>query len=403
VSTYRQAYPLPDWLERVKATSRRAWFDSEPASSTTAAVHCKTTSVLRLISDDIEDECGFPAVGPYLIPTMASNQPVLTAVSSSARQLSLLLRCISFSKNAHVRISQEGLRFATVEGSVMEAYILLDKALFSSYTYHALPPPSSQDDPSDPPIFEVSLDSLLETLQIFSLSDPNASKRPGEYDAFAAHRLNRHAGMNAFSNQAFAMSGVCTFSYEGEGSPLSIHMSESGVTTTCDLTTYEVEHADDIPFNRDALALKTIMRSAYLLDAINELSSLNPDSITITASPTSRTANLSISASGALGSANIDFQADVVSETPILETFKCEEKVSASFKFGLIKAAQRAMASAAKVSLRLDQEGVLSLQFLVETEINSGGTEGVAFVDFRVVPLVEGEDGVAGDDTNEDD
>ncbi|MFS2037150.1 hypothetical protein ACEN8I_24205, partial [Polaromonas sp. CT11-55] len=75
------------------------------------------------------------------------------------------------------------------------------------------------------------------------------------------------------------MSGVCTITYEGEGSPLSIHMSESGVTTTCDLTTYEADRSEDIPFDRDALALKTILRSAYLLDAINELSSMSPDSL----------------------------------------------------------------------------------------------------------------------------
>lgn len=333
-----------------------------------------------------------------------SHNPVLRAVTSSARQLSMLLRCVSFAKKTLVRISPDGIRFATSDGSVMEAFIFLEKALFTCYNYNAPPPPSSQDDPLDPPAFEISLDSLLETLTIFSLSDPNASKRPGEYDAFAAHRLNRHAGINAFSNHALGMSGVCTITYEGEGSPLSIHMSESGVTTTCDLTTYEAENAEDIPFNRDALSLKTIMRSAYLLDAINELSSLSPDSLTITAYPTSRPANLSLSASGALGSANVEFKADAsslsASDTPpILETFQCSDKTSASFKFSLIKSAQRAMASGAKVSMRLDEEGVLSLQFLVEIEAGSGGGEGVAFVDFRVVPWVEDEEiGVDGAD-----
>lgn len=331
---------------------------------------------------------------------MASHPPVLTAVTSSARQLSMLLRCISVAKKALVRISADGIRFATSDGSIMEAFIFLEKALFTTYKYNTPPPPSSQDDPSDPPSFEVSLDSLLETLTIFSLSDPNA-KRPGEYDAFAAHRLNRHAGINAFSNQALGMSGVCTITYEGEGSPLSIHMSESGVTTTCDLTTYEADSTEDIPFNRDVLALKTILRSSYLLDAINELSSMTPDSLTITAQPTSRSANLSLSASGAMGSANVDFKADTASDTPILETFQCSDKTSASFKFALVKAAQRAMASAAKVSLRLDEEGVLSLQFLVEIEAGSAGSEGVAFVDFRVVPLVEGDGEANGADDSD--
>ncbi|KAK5121180.1 hypothetical protein LTR85_005664 [Meristemomyces frigidus] len=339
---------------------------------------------------------------------MASNRPVFSAVSSSARQLLLLLRCISFAKKAQVRISPEGLRFSTEEGSVMEAFVFLDKALFSSYTYNAPLPPSSQDDPPDPPTFEISLTSLLETLNIFSLSDPNASKRPGDYDNFTAHRLNRHLGINAFSNHTLGMTGVCTFSYDGEGSPLSIHMSESGVTTTCDLTTYEADSAEEIPFSRDSLAVKTIMRSTYLLDAVTELSSMSPAHLTMVASPTSRAgADLSLSAAGALGSAIVDFTTHTSSETPVLETFYCPNKTSASFKFGLFKHAQRAMAVATKVSLRMDEEGVLSLQFLVEVGAGSGGGggEGCAFVDFRIVPLVEGEgelDGAGAEDTDSD-
>ncbi|KAK4543898.1 hypothetical protein LTR36_004672 [Oleoguttula mirabilis] len=335
---------------------------------------------------------------------MASNRPVFSAVSSSARQLLMLLRCISFAKKAHVRISAEGIRFSTEEGSVVEAFIFLEKALFSSYAYHPPPPPSSQDNPPDPPTFEINLTSLLETLNIFSLSDPNATKRPGDYDNFASHRLNRHAGINAFSNHALGMTGVCTFNYDGEGSPLSIHMSESGVTTTCDLTTYEADSAEEIPFARDSLAIKTIMRSTYLLDAVTELSSLTPAHLTLVASPTSRPgADMSLSAAGALGSATVDFTADTSSETPILETFYCPNKVSASFKFGLFKHAQRAMAVATKVSLRLDEDGVLSLQFLVEVGASSGGGggeggEGCAFVDFRMVPLVEGEGELDGAD-----
>jgi cell cycle checkpoint protein len=46
--------------------------------------------------------------------------PILTAVSSSARQLFLLLRCIAFANKAHVNISDEGVRFSVDEASAME-------------------------------------------------------------------------------------------------------------------------------------------------------------------------------------------------------------------------------------------------------------------------------------------
>ncbi|GAB7366472.1 hypothetical protein MBLNU230_g8266t1 [Neophaeotheca triangularis] len=318
---------------------------------------------------------------------MAANAPLFTAVSSSARQLALLLRCISFSTKAQVRIAPDGLRFSTDEGSVMEALVLLEKGLFTSYKYNQQPRSSSEDEQAETPIFQISLHSLLETLNIFTLSDPNALKKPGDYDAFVAHRLNRHA----FGNSALGVSGVCTFSYDGEGSPLSIHMSESGVATTCDLTTYEPHSTEEIPFDRDAINLKAIMRSSYLLDAVTELSSTNPSSLTIVATPETRSSpsKLSLSAAGVLGSATVDLETDALSETPVLETMHCPVKSKASFKFPLFKAAQRAMAVATKVSLRLDEESVLSLQFLVE--VDSDGGDAVAFVDFRMVPLVDGE------------
>ncbi|KAI7146717.1 hypothetical protein KC344_g3360, partial [Hortaea werneckii] len=340
-----------------------------------------------------------------------SSTPIFSAVSSSARQLLTLLRCIAPAKKAQVLISAQGLRFSTEEGSVMESFVFLEKHLFTSYTYQPPPPPSSQDDIQDP-LFEINLNSLIETLNIFSLSDPAATKRPGGgggmegYDALAAHRLNRHAGINPFSTSAALTSGICSFTYQAPGHPLSIHMSESGVTTTCDLTTYQADTQEEIPFARDALALKAILRSSYLLDAVTELGSMSPETLTLTASSSPHTTRttmaahespcLSLSASGALGSATVDFTnpapssstsstnppADASSEPPlppILETFFCptpDQRVQARFPFGLIRSAHRAMAVAQKVSLRLDVEGVLSLQFLIPVMDGGGGGGG---------------------------
>ncbi len=348
-----------------------------------------------------------------------ATETLLTAVISS-RQLQLLLRCISFSKKAQVRITADGMRFSTSEGSALEAFVFLEKALFTTYTFNAPPHHHLSDDEAVSSIFDISLTALLETLAIFTITDPTVSKRPGGdgYDSFAAHRLHRHAGIGAFANATIGVSGICSIAYEGEGSPLSIHMSEGGVTTTCDLTTYAADTTEEIPFSRDAIALKTIMRSVNLLDTVAELSNLNSSELTIIANPRPSRAtgtNLSFSAVGTLGSANVDFTTNTQSETPILETFLCPERTEASFKFSLVKAAQRAMASATKVSLRLDDEGVLSMQFLIELEPPSsmsgslGGSDGqVAFVDFRVVPLMDEEqaDGrvnVGADDAESDD
>lgn len=318
-----------------------------------------------------------------------AQSPIFNAVSPSARQLLILLRCLPPSPKAHIRLSLEGLRVSVDDGSAMEAFVFVEKALFSSYTFN----PRLQGESSEPdqPVFQVNLNALIETLNIFTLSDLPVQKQSATTEAYAAHRLNRHAGINAFSSGAAGMTGICSITYEEEGSPLSIHMSDAGVTTTCDLTTYAAAILEEIPFSRDAIALKTIMRSTYMLDAVNELASLAPAYLTIAATAAdSNNASLSLSAAGTLGSANVDFAAVTSTDEPTLETFNCAARTSASFRFTQIKSAQRAMSTASKVSVRLDEEGVLSMQFLVELETHGAGA-GLAFVDFKMVPLVEGE------------
>lgn len=284
----------------------------------------------------------------------------------------------------------------------VSAFVFLSKSLFTTWSYKD-PEATEEDSPDDTlpsPTFRISLPALLETLQIFSLGDSNAFRHQQDpYDTFNTFRQNRNAN-NPFSAAALGSSGLCRISYEDRGSPLSVQISESDVTTNCDLTTYEAESTDDIPFDRERLAVKTIMRSAHLADAISELASANPTSLTLLASP--RAPYMSLSASGPLGSATVEFNKDL--DPQLLETFQCSSRFEASYSFRNIKAVYRAMVSASKVSLRADEQGVLSLQFLIEVDPTAQvepGKEGIAFVDFRIVPLIEGE--AARDDSETDD
>lgn len=137
------------------------------------------------------------------------------------------------------------------------------------------------------------------------------------------------------------------------------------------------------------MQVKIIMQARWLFDAISELSSTTPSHLDITASPTAP--YLSLSAVGHLGSASVDF----AKGRELLETFTVAEKWTQSYKFEMIKAAGDAMRLASKVSVRGDEQGVLSLQFMVEIE---GG--GVSFVDFRFVPfLTEDEEDGGGSES----
>jgi cell cycle checkpoint protein len=328
--------------------------------------------------------------------------PIFSAVSSSARQLYLLLRCIGFANKAQVQISDEGLRFSVSDSSVLEGMVFLEKSLFTSFQYTAPQPSSprsedSQDEPSNP-TFSISLPSLLETLQIFGLSDP----KPNTY-----HRDGYTN--NAFSHHVLGISGSCSISYDRPGSPLTIILQEAKITTTCDLVTYDALTQADIPFSRDQLSLKVIMRASYLHDAINELSSTNPQSLTLTGN----TSSFTLAASSTLGSAVVEFDRDSrvahastntdqaqgdKQGSGLLETFLVPHHFSQSYKFSHIANAKKALGAATKVSVRADEQGVLSLQFMIEN-LEAGG---VSFVDFRFVPLVP-EDGDEGSSTGEED
>ena len=243
----------------------------------------------------------------------------------------------------------------------------------------SLPAPDVSDgEPQDLPIFQISLTALLETLQIFGAADATRFSRP-DNDGYTTN-IRPHRP-DAFSNQALGMTGVCRLSYAGIGSPFSIILEESGVTTTCNLNTYEPESPDEIPFERDALQVKIIMQARWLFDAISELSSTSPKRLDITAFP--GPPYLSLSAVGHLGSASIEFSRG----RELLETFTVPEKWTQSYKFEMVKAASEAMRLASKVSVRGDEQGVLSLQFMVEVD---GG--GISFVDFRFVPFLREDD-----------
>ena len=164
----------------------------------------------------------------------------------------------------------------------------------------------------------------------------------------------------------------------------------------------------DIPFLRDQVSLKVVMRASYLYDAISEVSAHNPPVITLSA----RKRIFTVAATSDLGSAVVDFHRDAKStyKTPsgmedqadsgrpnpqssgLLETFHLangtEGSFSQSYKFSHIAATKRALQAATKVSIRADVQGVLNMQFMIEN-LEGGGA---SFVDFRFVPLIGDED-----------
>lgn len=379
-------------------------------------------------------------------------EPILSAVSSNANQLYTLLRCIGFAPKASVQITPDGIRFSVEEGRVIQGLAFLDKALFSTYTFNVPTQTSNAHDESDEegvtyPHFLISLSALLETLQIFGINDTSTNSS-------AAPQPNPSSS-NAFTTPALLLNRSCTIQYSHIGAPLSITLSEPGIKTTCELTTYEPDDPSfgssagelDIPLQRDAIIMKIIMRSTWLHNAITELDATNPTVLTLSASA-KREPFFALSGSGGpFSESTVEFSIEKESENgsgvsalshmnhkvisedggssrsraakktklapTVTETFLVSppssmgSRVKQNYRFALIRKASRAMAVANKVSIRGDRQGVLSLQFMIELGDNNagggrntGGVEppggglggNISFVDFRFVPLVDEEE-----------
>lgn len=323
---------------------------------------------------------------------------------------------------------------------MIQGLAFLDKALFTSYTFNPPKTPSNEANDADHhddtaatayyPCFVVSLSALLETLKIFGINDASS----GSFSRAVSVQPPNPSASSAFTSPALLLDRSCTLHYTHEGAPLSITLSETGVKTTCDLTTYEPEDTDtDIPFQRDGIVLKIIMRSAWLHNAITELGATDPTVLKLSASAT-REPFFALSGSGGpLSESTVEFsieqqnQNNGPSEThkvltddgsrarakraklapTVAETFLVSPpssmgtRINQNYRFSMIQKAARAMAVANKVSIRGDRQGVLSLQFMIEFDNNghggvrasgtsTGGT--VTFVDFRFVPLLDDDD-----------
>ncbi|CBF75758.1 hypothetical protein AN3620.2 [Aspergillus nidulans FGSC A4] len=385
---------------------------------------------------------------------MTDTGPIFTAVSSNANQLYTLLHCISFAQNATVQITPDGIRFSVEEGRVVQGLAFLDKALFTTYTFH---PPTgvnnehdtfmdTEPDGANYPCFVVSLSALLETLKIFGIGDSSSAST----SRAASVQPPTASASNAFTAPALLLNRSCTFQYLTDGSPLTVTLTETGVKTVCELTTYEPDEGDlEIPFQRDGIVMKIIMRSAWLHNAITELGATNPSILKISASDKQEPYFTLSGAGGPFSESTVEFSieqdegrkgtthdthrkvmtndgarpratrtklAPTVTETFLISPpSSMGSRLRQDFRFAYIQKAARAMATANKVSIRGDRQGVLSLQFMIEFDasgsamtgnsvgnsMRSGAVRGVdvnapgstvSFVDFRFVPLLDEDD-----------
>ncbi|QSL66627.1 hypothetical protein MERGE_001010 [Pneumocystis wakefieldiae] len=287
-------------------------------------------------------------------------EPIFTAVTDNVIPIITLLKCIAFKPRCVVKISSEGLKLTVEDGLSLQAHAFLDKDMFSFYRFNSSNKDSMNNNDSSTPIFFTI--SLLAMLECFNIMNNDLKEKN-----FVFNRKLQQQNI-------LRVGGNCHLSYNGYGHPFVFIIQESGMITTCELTTFEKENLIDIFLQNNKLNQKIIIKSESLYDAIQELEFSSSELLTIRSSP--QHPHLRLSSLGTMGSVIIDY----TNERDVIETFSCSSVVENSYKFSMIQHSIHAMSSAIKASIRTDENGVLSIQFMIET-----GEGKYNFVDFRIL------------------
>ncbi|RDD42886.1 Cell cycle checkpoint protein RAD1 [Trichoplax sp. H2] len=256
----------------------------------------------------------------------------LVAKLDNVKNITSLLKAIHFNELATCFLSSNGIKVTVEEAHCVQANAFIQAAIFQEYSCK-----------EDGEIFTINLTVLLECLSIFGNSSPNTT----------------------------AAMKMC---YNGYGNPLILMLEENEVLTDCNIQTQESSEILDFNFLSTNVINKIIMKSECLKEAFSELD-MTSEVIEILMSPT--TPYFRLSTFGDYGDIHFDYPKD----SEMVESFECRQLQINKYKITLIKPSVKALTLSSKISIRMDNRGFLSLQFMIQNDDNQ-----ISFVEYLCAP-----------------
>ncbi|KAJ3051060.1 ssDNA endodeoxyribonuclease [Rhizophlyctis rosea] len=314
------------------------------------------------------------------------------AYLENVQTLVILLRALSHKEKATCVLSRSGVRFIVEDAKSAQARAYLQHNLFRDFEF-PFTPSNDLDDPSQHPeetqpeeiVFSVNITTLVDCLTIFggptssshhsSGGDPDSSRD----DFTQSSRWRSYGrGMGSGDEHPVPLRMTC----DPDGSNFELMLETNSIVTQCRVSTYDPDEMLDLQsvFAEERTVCKVIMKSTWLKSAFSEIDT-TATSISLLLSP--HPPFFRLSASGLAGEAEMDYPKD----TDVLESFQCYDTINYSYKFSLIHPCLKALAASSKTSIRVNDVGVLSMQFMIN--LNS---KDVTFIEFLICPLAEEED-----------
>lgn len=273
---------------------------------------------------------------PMALSTQVASEDeqfVLIAKIDSARNVSNILKAIHFKETATVFASPMGLKVTVEDAKCIQANAFIQEGIFQEFTIK-----------EEQLTFKINLTVLLECLTIF--------------------------GSGPVGGSATSLK-MC---YAGYGSPLLLILEEDGVLTDCSIKTLDPDEVLDFNFSSTNVINKIIMKSECLKEAFSELD-MTSDVLEFLMSPD--TPHFRLSTFGNAGSTFSDFPKD----SDMMESFQCAQTQTNRYKVSLLKPSVKALALSSRVSIRTDNRGFLSLQYMIKNEDGQ-----VCFVEYYCAP-----------------
>ena len=294
------------------------------------------------------------------IPT-TSGEGGFVAKLTNVKLLQQIFKYINLNDEASFYVKKDGLKMTVEAAKTFQANAFIQRNIFSDFQI------AEEDDYG----FNVSLTTLLECLSIFGSSTAGSSS--------GSSTLNSQLSTLAPSGSVISIGSAVTtlvLHYGRFGDPLSMWMEEDGLVSKAELPTQEIQETLYFDFSKPKISAKVVMLCENLRDIFAEFD-MTSDTLEVAVDKDEKT--LSFSTFGTAGEVTISLP----DNSEMVHFFECAAKTKAKYPMNLIKNALKAVFMADKLSLRMDYQSILCLQYMMSFP------EGLCFLEFYCAPEID--------------
>ncbi|KRY09486.1 Cell cycle checkpoint protein RAD1, partial [Trichinella patagoniensis] len=245
-----------------------------------------------------------------------NNSALFRGDTDFTRAIHSMIKAVMFRDTGTVFFTENGMKITVEDYQYVQANVFVQRAMFNDYVLVG----SGID-------FRIKLPMLCECLNFLGSSTSGNGPR-------------------------------LELSYMRDGAPLRLILEECGVVTDCRIKTLRPEDYVEFDFSTDKITCKVIMKPDFLRDAFLDVDSSSEYlELKIDAGK-----GFTIAATGPTGDVKTEFPRN----SDVIEIFSCSESQHRKFRMSLLKPAVKALQLANKVSIRLDNKGFLSIQYMID-------------------------------------